>query len=61
MNVQKLTGTAWAVWDKEKGVVIDSAKRSQRKKLFRIENRQSWYKNQIYFAYTYPLRPHGQH
>ena len=35
MNIKRIDGTAWAVWDDDKGVIIDTAKRNQREKLFK--------------------------
>ncbi len=35
VNVERLAGTAWVVWEKEEGVIIDTAKSSQRRKLLK--------------------------
>ena len=35
MNIKRIAGTSWAVWDDNKGVIIDAAKRNQREKLFK--------------------------
>ena len=54
MEIKRLAGTAWGVWDGEKGVVIDTAKRSQRDKLFReIEKNRN--EGRLYTSYTHAL------
>ena len=35
MFIKRLAGTAWGVWDDDRAAVIDTAKRSQRDKLFK--------------------------
>ena len=35
MDIKRIAGTAWAVWDDEKGVIIDTAKRIQRESLLK--------------------------
>ncbi len=35
MDIKRIAGTAWAAWDDEKGVIIDTAKRGQRESLLK--------------------------